>query len=749
MANTENNLDLSKVENTDLEALSNKIEQFYKSDATVKSQLAYNWERNHKFLDGQQWLVYDGSREAGGTWKPLRVSKANEYIPRPTTNYIFDVYQTLKSYLIKNKPRSTVYPNTQLYRDKTAAKIATLCLEANYDRLKEQYNYEYAAACLVTYGTVFKKSYWDSSSLMMAKIPKMNQQPVTDPQTGQVVGMSEVPATDEQGQPVFDFIPLGDVNTDVVEPYRLAIDPLANDLHKARWVMEYCIAPLDWVREVFDKDPNEFPGYTGLISEVEEEKVLPSSMQRFYNLKQSSGVKNTLSSQLDSSGAGQLPENSVVLKEYYERPSQKYPKGRMVVVANAKTLYAGDSPYEGPELGDWHPYSECRWELVPGRFWGASPLDPCVEIQKMINSIDSVIVLTRKTSAIPQKLIPLGSGVPRGEWTGRPGQEVFYRTDPSGAKPEAIPPMGVDQQVFAEREQRLEDLKNISGAIDILKGDRPPGVTAASALNFLYEVGTGKIFPVLDRWKCFTESDQKKQLKLIAKRYKEPRPDFIRLIRAKNQELAPEEISHFIGEDLYDNWNVVVEAGSNIPKLQAAHQAQLQEAAQTGALGLEQPANRVEYQRQMGITGFDNDVGPDMRRASWENDILDDIQYGGSQNQVVVLAVDQHHLHIVVHSNRMKQTDFMSLPAEVQQAYMEHLQQHDMMQQQMVQAQQMEALASGGPEGGPPGQPQQQQAGASAPSAPKSPTSQIKGPTQDQKNALRSDMLTPGAIGQK
>ncbi|MDE2106052.1 MAG: hypothetical protein KGL39_53005, partial [Patescibacteria group bacterium] len=528
-----NNLDLSRVDSEDIETLASRIESFYKSDANVKNQLAWHWERNHLFLDGKHWLMFHSGREASGSmWAPLKVSKANEYIPRPTSNFIFDGYQTLKSYLVKDSPRSTVNPNTQTHKDRTAAKISNLCIEANFERLKDEQNYEYAAGCGVGYGTVFKKDYWDTTAIQSAKVPRMVQQPVIDPNSGMPTGqMSEIQAVDEMGDPVFDTIPLGDVNTCIVEPYRMVLDPIATNLHDCRWIMEYSIQSTDLIIELYGK---EEPGYTGRAMELKDEKALSGTMQRFYQLKNSSGVKGILNSADAPGGNSQLIENVVVVKEYYERPSTKYPKGRLVVVANGITLYVGDSPYEGPELGDWHPYSDFRWEIVPGRFWGKSPIDDAVEIQKLINSIDSTIVLTRKTMAIPQKLIPLGSGVAPGQWTGRAGQEIFYRPDPSGAAPSTTQPTGVHETVFAERQMRIEDLKQIMGAIDILKGDRPPGVTAASALNMLYEVGTGKIFPALRRWKKFIESSQKKQLKLIAKYYKEPRAEFIKVLHAKN-----------------------------------------------------------------------------------------------------------------------------------------------------------------------------------------------------------------------
>lgn len=734
--NVDGNLDLTTVDNDELDKLADLIEGFYTKDSSVKLRLSYNWERAQHFLDGNQWIVYgSGSPDAGGLWTRLQTNKANEWIPRPTTNYIFDVYQTLKSYLIKNKPRSNVRPNTQDFRDKMSAKIATLCLEANWARLVEETNYEYAAANLVTYGTVFKKSFWDTTVAGTVPVPRMQTIPQTDPQTGQAIGEMQVPALDEASNPIIDQLPLGDVGTAVIEPFRIALDPSATAMHTLGWIMEYSIVPLATITEVYDKQG--VPGYSGLADTVKEERSLSGSLRRFQLLKNSSGRRGIAN--FGEGGAGgngdSLPSNCAVLKEYYEKPSQKYPKGRLVVVANHVTLYSGDSPYSGPEAGDWHPYSECRWEVVPGRFWGKGPLDDACEIQKQINSIDAVIVLNRKTMAIPQKLIPIGAGIAPGSWTGRPGQEIFFR-DSGGAIPSVIPGHGVDGSVFAERKERIEDLKNTTGAIDILKGDRPPGVTAASALNLLYEVGTGKLYPVLDRWKYFVEQDQKKQLRLICKHYQEPRPDYIAMLTQKNRDLDPKSLSQFIGSDLYDNCNVVVEAGSNIPKLQAAQQAALQEAAQMGTLGLEQAANRDEYNTRMGLTGFDNDVGPDRQRAEWENDLLNAVDGNPANAQMVmVLQVDKDDVHLDVHSQDVKKPAFMQKPAAVQQAFMNHIMQHMQAQAQKAQVASMEAMAHGAPIGPSPQSAQQstpmQKAGGTTPAP--------------QKNALKTDMLQSGA----
>lgn len=241
------NIDLSRVPNEDHEQLAKAIEGFYKQDGSVKSRLSKQWELVQRFLDGDQWLVYSEG-VSGGTWNRLTVSKENEFIPRPVTNITLHCYQTIKSYLTKTKPRSSVKPNSQTFADKAGAKVAEICIEANYERLKEQENYEYAASVLLGYGIVFKKDYWDTSAGGTIELPPIPSMQVMDGMVDEAMADAITPDT------VGETLQLGDVATAIIEPFRIALDPLATDLHTARWIMEYAIQPIDWIKETYGKE---------------------------------------------------------------------------------------------------------------------------------------------------------------------------------------------------------------------------------------------------------------------------------------------------------------------------------------------------------------------------------------------------------------------------------------------------------------------------------------------------------------
>jgi hypothetical protein len=151
-----------------------------------------------------------------------------------------------------------------------------------------------------------------------------------------------------------------------------------------------------------------------------------------------------------------------------------------------------------------------------------------------------------------------------------------------------------------------------------------------------------------------------------------------------------------LGTDLNDNCNVKIEAGSNIPKLQSAEKALLLQLAQIGTLNLEDPVNKLEFNKRMGVVGFDNEAGPDSRRAEWENDIMNDAARTPDRRPVM-LNDDQHAIHVDVHTRRMKEPSFLDAPQEVQDAYMAHVEEHKQAENQLKLMEAQEASLTGQP----------------------------------------------------
>lgn len=282
--------------------------------------------------------------------------------------------------------------------------------------------------------------------------------------------------------------------------------------------------------------------------------------------------------------------------------------------------------------------------------------------------------------AIPQWLIPEGCGVPNGFINGRSGLNIPYRpVGAAGAKPEKVEASALPQQVYQERDQAVEDLKRLGMTQDVLEGTNPVGVKTAYQLEQLLENALGSLGAVFQRWEKSFEREETKKLLLIAKKYKEPRAELGKKLKAINKDVTDIELEMFMGEDLRDNVNVRVEPYSSIPRSKAGENAVLREMVQGKILDVvTNSINKKEFLEKMGIKGFDYQTAPDVKRAQWENSIIEngdvkDLLVDPNDPQRSVLELDDHETHIIIHSARMKDPNVLK---EIRQLYIVHIEEH-------------------------------------------------------------------------
>lgn len=685
-------LDIEKVEDED--SLASKIESYYQQDMHDKLFRAYEWDESIRFYDGDQHIEYNASTHR---FQPVTIARTNDFIPRPTTNYILPAVRTIVSQLTKQKMQAKVRRNSTDPRDTAAAKIGDLVLDVKHEELKEEEKTQEKAYWGVLTGNAFKKVFWNETTNKVAVIPRMEtgEEEVLDeegnPAVDEITGLPrrkpvERQAVDEFGMPAVDEFDVGDVDTAIIPPYNIALPASARSPLEIGWIMEYSLQKIDWIKETYGKKAD---GYTGKAKEVTEEKGLSKIMQLEYSLRSLVGRRSGRAFQ---TGAESVEtKNSAVLKEYYSPPTKKFPKGRMVAVANHKTLYAGDNPYHVEGHDDsWNPYVHWRFEIVPGRCWGKNLVSDLVPLNRRVNAIDALIILNRKTMAVSQWLIPNGCGVANGYINGRPGLNILYNpVGASGAKPEKVAATPLPQQVYQEREQVVEDIKRIGMTQDVLEGTNPQGVKTAYQLEQLLENALASLGATFQRWEKSYEQEEKKKLLLISQRYKEPRPEFGKKLKSINKDITDIELEMFTGENLRDNVNVRVEPGSSIPRSKAGENAVLRELVQNGILDvIGNSVNKREFLDKVGVKGFDYQSSPDVKRAQWENSV---IEAGNIHDLVVdpetnatILELDDHETHLIIHSSRMKSPN---LTHEQRKTYLLHIEEHLQMLRSAAEAQ--------------------------------------------------------------
>ena len=238
---------------------------------------------------------------------------------------------------------------------------------------------------------------------------------------------------------------------------------------------------------------------------------------------------------------------------------------------------------------------------------------------------------------------------------------------------------------------------------DVLEGTNPQGVKTAYQLEQLLENALAAMGATFQRWEKSIEREETKKLLLISKRYKEPRAEFGKKLKAINKDVTDIELEMFMGEDLKDNVNVRIEPNSSIPRSKAGENAVIRELVQGKILDVATNAvNKREFLDKMGIKGFDYETSPDVKRAQWENSIIEEGDMeelvvrpaGQAQDPVTllpietpaetVLELDDNLTHITIHSARAKDPN---VPQEIRQKYLIHIDEHLRNEAEGLQAQ--------------------------------------------------------------
>ncbi len=167
----------------------------------------------------------------------------------------------------------------------------------------------------------------------------------------------------------------------------------------------------------------------------------------------------------------------------------KYPKGRKVVMCGNIVLEDGENTYDDGEI----PFERYPNYILPREFWGQSEIEQLKGPQRVFNKMVSFALDVMTLMGNPIWLIPSTSGVDPDNMVNRPGLNVEYDTDPSGAKPERQEGVGLQPYVLQMIDRMGDWFDSIGGAQDITRGVNPTGVTAASAISTLQEAAHTRI----------------------------------------------------------------------------------------------------------------------------------------------------------------------------------------------------------------------------------------------------------------
>lgn len=642
---------MAKVDSGDL----TELKQLHATAKTARQALERDWYMNLSYYLGEQWVMWNRGR--------IERPKLESWRILFTDNRIMPAVVSRVARATKIRPTFICVPDTLEDDDMTATEMGEKVLDDDWDVLNLDQKHLLAQFWKDICGAGFWKLMWDKTQGNKIEvlagpdgqpIRTANGAPIrTDSQDAQLMHEA-AQQMGYEGQLKTKEVAEGFARVEVISPFELYPDPLAETLDECEYIFEEKIRSKQYVEERY--------GIEGL----EEDAEIPVGIAE---------------SRMTAYGAGSPKKDKakgVKVFEGFFRPCAKYSEGRNVVWINNEIRVdqsAKKSPY-----GKF-PYVMFSSNIAPGRFWPRAVVSDMRPPQTDLNKIQSQIRENAMRIGNPPIAISREANV---EWDGRPGAKVYFSDVVQNALPQPIEMPEVPGYVRQEVERIETSLMEISGLHDISQGKVPTGVTAASAINLLQEADDSRLGP---------------EIQLMEKSIATA-GEYLLEIHEKFDSLS--RTIRLMGED--SNWdiatyspdifkrikNVKVESGSGMPQSKAARQAAMQEmlgmALQYG-VPLNQRAMRKFFKDYElgGLERLFQDIENDESQVAREHRHL----YAMSKRTetLPINIQDDDDLHIEAHKDEMKTAKFEKQNINVQAAFNAHLKEHMKRKQEAVNAQ--------------------------------------------------------------
>ncbi|HEX7073349.1 MAG TPA: hypothetical protein VF226_04855 [Hyphomicrobiaceae bacterium] len=608
------------------------VEERYEIGKEHRRPYEEQWRMNLAFYVGKQWHIVHPA--TGKLIEP----PSPPWRVRMVANYLLSFVWALFAKLTKNRPVMVAKPATGEEDDINAARRASKLLDYLWRHLELDDVRNLALLWMLTCGKAFMKTYWDGQA---------------GPQIDEFIG----------DRAITFFV--GEVAVEAASPFEVVVDPAADStgtLKGAEWMIHEKIRTVESIEEQYGvRVPPED------VSKADFADFVASGFTRGFDVE-------------DRTSSSKKLDHHAIVKEYWERPSPRFPNGRMIAVASGKLLVDGPFPMTQRRNSDpnvpFHPdrrfpFVELQHIIVPGQFWPMSLVEGCISLQRQIN---------RVISKLQEQALILSSGKILSPWgaidekriTDEPGQVVSYR----GAVPPTFwTPPPLPQSLFNLISVYLETMRDIMGVRETSLGAPPPGVRSGVALSLLLEQDETKLGPVVANVEKAFSGIGSRILCLAQQNYLEPRTVEI----AGRNGIA--ETIDFYAADIRST-DVEVQAGSALPKLKSAQQQFIVSLAESGFIDIRDPEERRRALKLMDAGIFEPEV---------DEETLDE-QRAELENKRMAAGIGQlpnhwenHQVHIREHNRFRKTDDFERLDPLTKQLFEIHVRQHEMLAMQLAQ----------------------------------------------------------------
>lgn len=655
------------------------IMEFVLDQESFRRRWCQKWFENINFIYGNQSVKWSQRYDFAVDVDFLR--RESPMAQRSQTNIARTVLEALAALIYGDLPAwDADTADESSMKGKRFKKIAEKLLDAYMTKLlmdKELFN---AAVMFCAFGQMAAKIDWDPNSGHNLSIPQWEKGRAPVYSTGMVNnpylgGLLEVPqsAMDSQGQPLYQqrWEPIvdangqqivkkmraGDVRVQMLTPFEYMREAGSHGMHKTKWVEHIRLLDYDDYLSEYENEGGRTKHFKSVLPAQSNSVIHSFAVRHFMRLQYV-----TPPSLMDSNRRsetilkGSLFKHKVLVIEHYDRPNEKWPEGRKVVVVNGRCTNVSQTSYQTNKLDGWHPFVEAQWLVVAPSSIATGPLNDVIAKNKETNVKDSLIATSLRRNMGSITLLKTGAGLDPQKFSGEPGQ-IMETNDPENAVRFVTDQNAIPAVIATLKNMDKEEIYEVSGAMDAIRGDRSKGVSSGYALRQLEEREQRRLTPARRQFEYFTSGIGEKVLSCLKANCIELDQNVMGYLqRSAAGEFKPQDVVAFISTPMDYGIDIKVTRDSMAIKSKASNQATLQELAK-GPLGqrLQQDAGTLDtYLKFFDAETLRDGSAVHRDRATRENEVFMDYARLGHNaegiNLPIVIFEDDDNIHIDSHT---------------------------------------------------------------------------------------------------
>lgn len=439
----------------------------------------------------------------------------------------------------------------------------------------------------------------------------------------------------------------GEVIGRVVPIFNIRPDPTAKTVEDCRWFIEIYEATVEDILKTYPKISRE-----RLNMETADDSV---GSNKYAGMNEPIEEKDK-------------EQKTRIVSEFWERPSEWYKSGRMIVTVDNIVAYTKENTCPGSDL----PYFMFYYHKTPYSFWAKGPLHYVQDSQRSLNRMTSMMV-EHVESWRPKMTVGQGALKTAGSITLDPCEIV--EVDYSRGVPQAMSMPALQPQVAELRDFFIASVDRVSNIHEVSYSRLPQYASRAPAslYSMMLEQESMKLGPMVTKWNKTIRHVAKFRLMLMDKYYDQPR---MVKIMGENKKT---KIDYFEATDLSGNFDVRLEIGVTLNQSTTVQMRTLLEFYQNGIIT---DKNKVIRAAHLGIAEQEFVSGVvDSDRAMRENQAFQDgkqselkqfpvppklveimTQIGIPMQKTEVYIHDDHEEHIGMHTDILKSEDAVRWP---------------------------------------------------------------------------------------